>query len=74
MNVGSLVACGMGGWIQFWSTGGGGLMGEFNIWDNQRHNIPEAKRCLHSVTALHANEDETVMYTGNSLGYMQVHV
>ena len=71
-TVGSLVACGAGGWVQFWNTTGGGLVGEFNVWDTRRHTLPPAKRGLHSVTAMHGNETETVLYTGNSLGYIQV--
>lgn len=47
-------------------------MGEFNIWDTRRHVLHHTKRSLHSVTALHVNEMETVLYTGNSLGYLQV--
>jgi WD40 repeat protein len=71
-TVGSLVACGAGGWVQFWNTTGGGLVGEYNVWDTRRHSLPLAERGLHSVTALHVNETETVLYTGNSLGYIQV--
>ena len=71
-SVGSLVACGAGGWVHMWNTSGGGLMGEFNVWDNRRHSPPEAERSLHSVTTMHVNGTETVLYTGNSLGYIQV--
>ena len=71
-TVGSLVACGSGGWVQVWNTSGGGLVGEFNIWDNRRHSLSSCERGLHSVTAMHVNETETVLFTGNSLGYLQV--
>ena len=74
LTVGSLVACGAGGWVQFWNTSGGGLVGEFNVWDTRRHTLPQAERSLHSVTTMHVNETETTLYTGNSLGYLQVHV
>lgn len=72
LTGGSLVACGAGGWVQFWNTSGGGLVGEFNVWDTRRHTLHHTKRSLHSVTAMHVNETETVLYTGNSLGYLQV--
>ena len=72
LSVGSLVACGAGGWVQFWNTSGGGLVGEFNVWDTRRHTLPPAERSLHSVTSMHVNETETTLYTGNSLGYLQV--
>ena len=71
-SVGSLMACGAGGWIQVWNTSGGGLVGEFNIWDNRRHTVTMTTRSLHSVTAMNVNETETILYTGNSLGYIQV--
>jgi hypothetical protein len=71
-TVGSLLACGAGGWVQAWNTSGGGLVGEFNVWDTRRHTLPKAERQLHSVTAMHGNETETVLLTGNSLGYLQL--
>jgi hypothetical protein len=46
--------------------------GEFNIWDNERHQLDQAERSLHSVTALKVDSRGMDMYTGNSLGYIQV--
>ena len=59
--------------MQVWNTSGGGLVAEFNVWDNRRHTLPPCKRALHSVTTMSVNEAETTLYTGNSLGYIQVH-
>ena len=47
--------------------------GEFNIWDTERHQLEEEERGLHSVTALKVDSKGRDMYTGNTLGYIQVH-
>ncbi len=42
------------------------------MWDNKRHSVPEVERLLHTVTALRVNTQHTLLYTGNSVGYIQV--
>ncbi len=46
--------------------------GEFNVWNNERHQLDESERGLHSVTTLKVDSKGSDMYTGNSLGYIQV--
>lgn len=48
------------------------IAGEFNIWDTDRHELDEEGRSLHSVTALKVDSTGSCMFTGNSLGYIQV--
>ena len=72
LDSASLVACGTGGWVQMWNVVGGGLIGEFNIWDTKRHRLPEEERSLECVTALKIDSNDETMLTGNSLGYVQV--
>lgn len=47
-------------------------IGEFNVWNNDRHHIDDEDWSLHSVTALKVDSKGSFMYTGNSLGYIQV--
>lgn len=68
----SLVACGTGGWIQMWNVHGGGLIGEFNVWNNLRHRLETGDRRLQSITAIKIDSNDDVMITGNSVGYVQV--
>lgn len=68
----TLIACGAGGMIHLWNHHGGGLIGEFNIWDNFRHTIPEHTRCLESITAMQVDSKDTLLITGNTLGYIQI--
>ena len=68
----SMVAVGDGGWVHMWNVSGGGLVGEFNIWSSPRHQLDRGRRELECVTSLSVNPSNTTMYTGNSLGYMQV--
>ena len=74
LNSATLVACGTGGWVQLWNVHGGGLVGEFNIWDTSRHTLPLEDRGLECVTALRLDSKDTVMVTGNSLGYIQARI
>ena len=46
-------------------------MGEFNVWDDGREASDEDRR-LGSVTALTVDCTDSVMFTGNSMGYLQV--
>lgn len=72
LDSASLIACGTGGWIQMWNIYGGGLIGEFNIWDNLRHRLDKEDRQLQSITALKIDSNNDLMITGNSIGYIQV--
>ena len=72
LDSASLIACGTGGWIQMWNISGGGLIGEFNVWDNPRHRIDGEERQLRSVTALKLDSNDELLITGNSIGYLQV--
>ncbi len=68
----TLIACGAGGMVHMWNHHGGGLIGEFNVWDNSRHTIPEHTRCLESITAMQVDSKDSQLITGNSLGYIQM--
>lgn len=68
----TLIACGACGMVNMWNHHGGGLIGEFNIWDNSRHTIPEHTRCLESITAMQVDSKDSLLITGNSLGYIQM--
>lgn len=50
------------------------MVGEFNIWDTSRHTLPVDDRSLECVTALRLDSKDTVMVTGNSLGYIQASI
>ena len=47
-------------------------MGEFNIWSTARHQLKGAGHCLQAVTALRVDSNDQFLFTGNSLGYIQV--
>ena len=72
LDSASLIACGTGGWVQMWNIYGGGLIGEFNIWDNLRHQLDKEDRQLQSVTAMMVDSNNDLLITGNSIGYIQV--
>ena len=72
LDSATLIACGTGGWVQMWNIYGGGLIGEFNIWDNLRHRLDKEDRQLQSITALKVDSNNDLMITGNSIGYIQV--
>lgn len=72
LDSATLIACGTGGWVQMWNIYGGGLIGEFNIWDNLRHRLDKEDRQLQSITALKIDSNNDLMITGNSIGYIQV--
>lgn len=72
LDSASLIACGTGGWVQMWNIHGGGLIGEFNIWDNLRHRLDKEDRQLQSVTAMTVDSNNDLLITGNSIGYIQV--
>ena len=72
LDSASLIACGTSGWIQMWNIYGGGLIGEFNVWDNSRHKLEREERQLHSVTAIKLDSNNDLLITGNSIGYLQV--
>ena len=71
-STATLVACGTGGWVQMWNHHGGALIGVFNIWDNSRHSLPEADRNLECITAMKVDSKDSMLVTGNSLGYIQM--
>ena len=62
----------MGGWVHFWNIYGGGLVGEFNVWDVNCPKLREEWRHLQSTTALRGNSEDSVLLTGTSTGYIQV--
>ncbi len=68
----SLIACGGGGFVQMWNHNGGGLIAEFNIWDNSRHTIPEENQPLECITSMKVDSKDSLLITGNSLGYVQI--
>ena len=74
VKTATLVACGAGGLVQFWNIYGGGLIGEFNtfyrIYTTEEER--EAVHALHSVTTCKALNDNSILVTGSSLGYVQV--
>lgn len=72
LDSASLIACGSGGWIQMWNIYGGGLIGEFKIWNNLHDQFDGKDRQLQSVTALKVHSNDDIMITGNSMGYIQV--
>ena len=57
-----------------WNIYGGGLIGEFNIWDNLRHHLGKEDRQLQSVTAMIVDSNNDLLITGNSIGYIQVSI
>ena len=73
MSSATLVACGGGGWVQFWNVYGGGLIGEFNSIDLLRFKMDAKSRGLESITACAVDSSDTKMVLGNSLGYIQVY-
>ena len=58
--------------MQLWNVLGAGLVGEFNIWSTARHQLKGAGHCLQAVTALRVDSNDQFLFTGNSLGYIQV--
>lgn len=74
LDSANLVACGSGGWVHFWNIYGGGLVGEFTIWESGRPSCrpDEKSQRLESVTALRIDSSDASMFTGSSMGYLQV--
>lgn len=72
LDSANLLSCGAGGWVDLWNTHGGGLLGEFNVWDTTRMKLDHELWHLESVTSLKVNSQDTVLITGNSMGYLQV--
>ncbi len=72
LDSASLVSCGAGGWVDFWNIHGGGLIGEFSVWDTPRVNLEREAWHLESVTSLKVDTRDTVLITGDSIGYLQV--
>jgi len=71
-NTATLVASGAGGRVNFWNVYGGGLVGEFSVWDTNCPKLEEGRRHLESTTALHGDGEDSVLFTGTSTGYIQV--
>ena len=71
-HTATLVACGAGGWVYFWNIHGGGLVGEFSMWDANRPKLEEGRRHLESTTALRGDGEDGMLFTGTSTGYIQV--
>ena len=72
----TLVTCGANGLVQFWNIYGGGLRGEFNVFEHGSELVGSIKQedlQLHSVTACAVDSYECILITGNTLGYIQVH-
>ena len=72
----TLVACGAGGIVQFWNIFGGGLIGEFKVFDSGSRivsSIEESElNSLHCVTACRAHSNNLTLITGTTLGHIQV--
>ena len=58
--------------MHFWNIYGGGLVGEFNVWDVNCPKLREEWQHLQSTTALRGNSEDSVLLTGTSTGYIQV--
>ena len=71
----NLITCGANGLVQFWNIYGGGLRGEFNVFDHGSELVSGIKQedlQLHSVTVCVVDSHERILITGNTLGYVQV--
>ena len=77
-STATLVACGAGGIVQFWNIYGGGLLGEFNVFEFGSRAVSDIKEeelhSLHSITTCKVNSTSSILITGTSLGHIQVHV
>ena len=65
-NAATLVACGEGGWVRFWSVCGRGLAGEFPVFN------PGDCCGMESVTACCTTTANHILFTGDSYGYVKV--
>jgi WD40 repeat protein len=76
ISTATLVACGSGGLVQFWNMCGGGMIGEFNVFDCSNETISSIEKNVlylsHSITACKTDSNNSVMITGTTLGYIQV--
>lgn len=62
--------------VQFWNTFGGGLIGEFSVFDNRIRSVAcikeEELKSLHGVTACKLHSNNYLLLTGTSMGFIQV--
>ena len=62
--------------MQFWNIYGGGLLGEFSVFDHSIRTVASVKeeelKMLHGVTACKAHSNCKLLLTGTSLGHIQV--
>ena len=67
----NLVAMGSGGWVRFWSSNGHGLAAEYCIFDQYRRTS-FFNREIESVTSCTTTKANSLLLTGDSLGYIMV--
>ncbi len=78
-DTGNLIIAGAGGIVQFWNTFGGGLIGEFSVFDDTKIRTvacikEEDLKILHGVTACKIHSNNELLLIGTSLGHIQVSI
>lgn len=75
-DTASLIVAGASGIVQFWNVFGGGLIGEFSVFDSKIRSVAcmkeEELKTLHGVTACKVHSNNNLLLTGTSLGHIQV--